>query len=464
MRRTALWLALGGLVVLGLEAAGWVGMRLVEGRWTTPWALRAERLATVVDPGSPVVEEPGEEPPYRLPWRPGGRREVLHPFLGFVHEAPGAHGEARDPLGLLGFWTDATPIPHPAAPEDFLVLVCGGSVAQGFEDLGGAAPLVERLATLPGVAGKRVHVGNAALSGFKQPQQLFALTYLLALGFRPDLIVNLDGFNEATLGAEENVKRRVAALFPRSWALRVEDTPDRRRQSILGEATYLRERRGRWGRWLERPVLRWSAAAGLLWTLADDRLERRLAVLERAFVEEAPDPGGWRIAPPPPSTAEPQALAREQAMIWRESSLQMDRLARANGLRYVHFLQPNQYVRGSKPMGERERAIAVLRHSPFERWVARVYPHLAAGGAELRKEGVAFFDLTRVFADVASPVYTDNCCHFSPDGYRILGAAMAEAIAGDWDRLGGPPRPPGSPPPAQLRAEPAGEGAGHVGT
>lgn len=428
MRRSALWglLVVGTLV--GVEALSLVGLRLVEGRWTAPAALAEERGA-VAPAAELALDAPAAGADADLPPNPDVLRDVLHPYLGFVLEATVGDAVAGDPLRRLGFRLDATPIPHPAGPDDFVVLLFGGSVAQGFEPQGGAVPLVERLRDLPAVAGREIQVGTVALGGYKQPQQLLALTYLLALGMRVDLVINLDGFNEATLGPEENLPRGVATFFPRQWALRIEDTPDRRRQAMLGEVVLLRERRDRWIRRLDRPLVRWSPTAALLRRLGERRLEGRIALLESAFVAGASDATDWRIAPPRPEALGRDELVRDVASVWRESSRQMDRLARANGAHYVHFLQPNQYVRGAKPMGPHELATAVARDSWMKRWVARVYPHLRSSGADLRASGVAFFDLTEVFAEVEEPLYLDVCCHFSDRGYEILGRAMGEAIA-----------------------------------
>lgn len=436
MRRAATLLLALALAVATLETTGLLGLRIVEGRWVLPGNLRQERrsfIAAQPEEGGPTVE-PGAAP-HLLPWPASGRRTVLHPFVGFVQEASASPEEDEgDPLRRLGFPSDSSPIPHPAGPGDFVVLVFGGSVAAGFEELGGAAPLVERLRGLPDAAGKRIHVGTVAIGGFKQPQQLLALAYLLALGLHVDAVVNLDGFNEATLGPTENVPRGVASFFPRQWGLRVQDTPDRRRQAMMGEIAYLRERRAGWGRAFEHVALRRSAAATLAWRLRDARHAARLAVLERAFVQEAADPESWLVAPPHPRERGRgiEGLVEELVAVWRDSSMQMSRLAGASGARYFHFLQPNQYVAGSKPMGEAELRRAVVRRSPSERWVARVYPGLLAAGSELHSAGVAFFDTTQVFREVEEPLYTDNCCHFSPQGYEILGQAMAEAMAQEW--------------------------------
>lgn len=434
VRRAGLWLCMTGFVVGSLELASLFGLRIVEGRWMLPGAVRAERLQ-IEDQVSPGVDQKVVMPPGDLPDRPsGGPRDVLHPYLGYVYAAPTeAETAAPDPLRGLGFPADATPIPQPGGPDDFIVLIFGGSVAKRFEPMGGAAALVARLETLPEAAGKRIHVGTVALGGYKQPQQLLALAYLASLGFRADLVLNLDGFNEATLGPTENVPRGVATFFPRLWWLRVQDTPDRRRQAILGETVVLRARRTRWAQALGGPILGHSATATLAWRLLDGRLAERVALLERAMVDEAPSPVGI-VAPPHPTARDSDALADEIASVWKASSLQMSHLAAAGGARYFHFLQPNQYFRGSKPMNEQELRLAVGRPSPLDTWVNRVYPRLIEAGSELQDSGVAFFDLTQVFSRTADPLYTDKCCHFSPRGYGILGQAMAEAIATPWSR------------------------------
>lgn len=47
--------------------------------------------------------------------------------------------------------------------------------------------------------GKNFIVINFATDGYKQPQQLMILNYLLALGAEFDVVINLDGFNEVSL-------------------------------------------------------------------------------------------------------------------------------------------------------------------------------------------------------------------------------------------------------------------------
>ena len=116
------------------------------------------------------------------------------------------------------------------------------------------------------------------------------------------------------------------------------------------------------------------------------------------------------------------------AELWLSHSRTIDKLARAHGIRYVHFLQPNQYVLGSKPMSDAERDVAWNKNHPYRRVVEAGYPLLQAGGRALRDEGVEFHDLTAVFAHTKEPVYIDDCCHISPKANRQLAQAIAQAL------------------------------------
>ncbi|HLJ11605.1 MAG TPA: hypothetical protein VKU82_10465, partial [Planctomycetaceae bacterium] len=116
------------------------------------------------------------------------------------------------------------------------------------------------------------------------------------------------------------------------------------------------------------------------------------------------------------------------AEIWEASSKQMLALCRANGIRYFHFLQPNQYIRGTKPMSDEETKNSFLENHPYREGVERGYPLLQAAGKRLAAEGEPFFDLTGVFETTTATVYTDTCCHFGERGNEIMALRIAEAI------------------------------------
>jgi hypothetical protein len=58
-----------------------------------------------------------------------------------------------------------------------------------------------------------VKVLNFAHAAFKQPQQLTRVAYLFAFGYRPDVVIELDGFNETAL-AFENGRTLTHPLYP----------------------------------------------------------------------------------------------------------------------------------------------------------------------------------------------------------------------------------------------------------
>jgi hypothetical protein len=81
------------------------------------------------------------------------------------------------------------------------ILVVGGSVAAGFsgdEDATNAVSLI--LSSSPEIPRRRSKFMNLGRGGYKEPQQINFVVYLLSLGFKPDIVLNIDGFNEVALG------------------------------------------------------------------------------------------------------------------------------------------------------------------------------------------------------------------------------------------------------------------------
>ena len=106
----------------------------------------------------------------------------------------------------------------------------------------------------------------------------------------------------------------------------------------------------------------------------------------------------------------------------------MHELAEANEIGYFHFLQPNQYVPGSKIMKAEELKIAFAENQPHKPVVENGYPYLIKEGNELIHHGVNFFDLTMIFSKNDSILYNDDCCHLNDKGYNIIGAAIGKTL------------------------------------
>jgi len=422
------------LLLAGVELASFAVSAVLEGRLPSPARAAAERralLAGADDAGPPAAgaaaeDEPGsDELVLRL------RNQVLHPYVGFVfdrklneEQTPAQMGgRTVTEYGFLG----APGLFVEPAPERVVIGITGGSLALFFT-IQGLDALTDELTRSPEFQGKEIAYVTLALTGMKQPQQLFALTYALSLGARFDYVVNLDGFNEVTLPVIENEPKRVAPFYPRSWYWRVSDVQDPELRRAAGELVYLEALRGDWAAAMSRGPLTWSATWNLAWRLRDRSLERGAARVEARLLAHAPGEERFVAQGPYRPPVSEEALYDELVGIWSRASLQMHRLCTANGIRYVHLLQPNQYVPGSKPMGREERARAISEASPFRGPVERGYPRLSAAGAELVGEGIRFEDLTRAFEGVEAPLYDDACCHLNRAGYRLLAGRIASAI------------------------------------
>ncbi len=112
------------------------------------------------------------------------------------------------------------------------VVILGGSVAKSMGKIMETA--FQRICRVP------PQVVALGFPGYKQPQQLLALTYFLSLGAEYDLIINLDGYNDIVLPFTDIYRVGVNPFFPRNWNLRIARQPSRNVLAVIGKVRYLR--------------------------------------------------------------------------------------------------------------------------------------------------------------------------------------------------------------------------------
>ena len=123
-------------------------------------------------------------------------------------------------------------------------------------------------------------------------------------------------------------------------------------------------------------------------------------------------------------------MYEELVRLWSRTSRLMQQLCVANDIQYFHFLQPNQYAVDSKPMGSKERSLALSQYAGWGRFVRKAYPRLIEAVVELRAGGLPIYDLTEIFAGISEPIYTDGCCHVNRLGEELLSQAIGAGIGG----------------------------------
>jgi hypothetical protein len=412
-----------------IELAAFAALSLELGRLATPRALQAARDSL---PTTLVAVKDGNEE--RARW---SADSVVHPYLGFVLDSRFEsirRLETGGPDALnFGFDLVEPGLFFPPDPETLVVAVTGGSAAFGL-----AANWSDTLRTriLEGAPPpvRRVVIANLALPGFKQPQQLLTLNYLRALGAAFDVVVNVDGFEEIALGPAINSAHGVAPVFPSAWLNRVADFDPPSRE-ILGRLAIEHDRRLATARFFDRRPLRWSASAGLIWRLFDRRSAHRVNDMQASLAESAMDrPPTFTVRGPDRGLDSMDAVILDQATQWASASTIMHNLTEASGGLYLHFLQPNQYVEGSKPMSEAEIQVAINPDLPAADYVRRGYPVLWEHGEQLAAQGVRFVDLSMLFQDVEEPTYYDDCCRYNDRGEELVAAAVGRAVVEELNR------------------------------
>jgi hypothetical protein len=433
--RTGKKLLLALLVFVAALVACELGLRVVLAIRGTPYSAWRTKEA---------VERAAEGIAAYVPRGPTG--EIGTALNGSGANGPGADGDGADGAGAIDRSTHFVLHPYSgseawpdtggvlqyfrelARPDDYKVVVMGGSVAQSL-----AARMRSKLPEIlrddPALRGRRIAVLDYAHATYKQPQQTTRLVYLLSLGYRPDAVIEIDGFNEVTFGPE-NAGSGTNPVYPAApvWSYQARDFgPSRATDTaILARMVVLRARMfdvadqtASWhlyeSSWLGRLELARVAQLGTEYL----RLQRNLKASQEQQISE----GMRRQLYGPEFDHEPAASMATSVRCWFENALMLQEICAGRGIRYVHILQPTLYDTGSKPMSKEEAELQL----PSQYWCSGPrdgYPLLRARIGELRAKGVRFIDASRVFADVQETVYVDTC-HLSREGERVWLERMA---------------------------------------
>ncbi len=356
-----------------------------------------------------LAREPEQEGP---PW-------VVSPFLGFDYDTSGAqYGEdlARQAEG------------H---PEDFTILLLGGSVAAAFGHAG-EKPLLNTLSADARFAGKNIRLLNYARPSFKQPQQLNTVGYLVAAGLRPDWVINLDGFNEVAV-AWSNLGLGLHPIQPssRQWLTLLTGANDSTSIERIARVYLERERLvADIDDALDSPLL--SSAIGGKLVMRGVRLQHRAYGAASDVVTVGN--GGVESVNPAyigPPMGDDFKVLNACVGIWRDSSISLNAICEAHGIGYVHVLQPALNDEGSKRLTEKEYSTAKA-NKIWKNAALHGYPRLRASGKQLRQRGVPFYDESYVFEDSDATLYFD-VVHFNRYGHQILAREIGKHILAEME-------------------------------
>ena len=405
MRKLINAAALGVALILSVEGAFQLWYRVQFDAWYTPQALAARFSERGVVPRASQFLE-GEI-----------ASQIVHPYLGYVW---GYRGNDRTAIETLGFIYSPNPLPTKHLPDEINLLVTGGSVAQNLTMDGSMQLALNKL-----LAPKRARIFGAALPGYKQPQQVNALAFLVAAGATFDIIINLDGFNEIVLPYNENHLAGIQPIFPRWWNRRVSGKG--MDLKALGEATYLNQLRAKIVNDLSHKPKYKSAIVGFFIIQHLNQINARSLELQRILnsTEVSYEQSGPFSVNDGTSQREVISKGIE---VWARSSQLMQSISVGIGAEYFHVLQPNQYLPGSKPFSTEESSQYVRPELPWSKTAILGYPMIVARGQELLQLVPNYMDATGVFSSDERTLYSDNCCHLNPLGNKLLAEFIAKKV------------------------------------
>ncbi|RJR40723.1 MAG: hypothetical protein C4567_10620 [Deltaproteobacteria bacterium] len=344
------------------------------------------------------------------------KTEIIHPYVGYVYD----YKNEKDNYSTHGFFT-ATPLVK-REEGTINIVVLGGSVAKEL------TKYIEQ--SWKKTFRIKPRLINLAIYGYKEPQQLLALTYFLALGAEYDLVINIDGFNDIVLPYAENYAAGINPFFPRSWKLMLTKNPTHKELALVGKLKYFQDIKRERLAELSGSIFHGSATYGVIKTvqLMINNQEiydsyKALLALQRELPKRFDESG------PVKQYADAAEMHADAAAVWYRSSLLINSLAKDNGFEYYHFLQPDQYLEGSKRLTGEEQRLAFNAKHMYRQSVVIGYPMLIDKGKMLEKNQVNFFDATMIFAKVAETVYCDDCCHFNKRGNQILADYIIQQIS-----------------------------------
>jgi hypothetical protein len=297
-------------------------------------------------------------------------------------------------------------------PNEYVIAILGGSVAEHFGNYIRVQYFEPLRELIPEMGDRRIRVLNLALGGYKQPQQFFLASYLVE---DLDMTLNIDGFNEMAI---RDFFPLYPADFPATALKFYERSSQGRIYMIIARCATFTYRVLNWLP-ARLPLLARSGAYFLTWRGMEPLLSQTIEGFENRY-----------LAALGVSTSEGdknRSVSWERKLeIWKKYTILQGKLMRLSGVPAYFFLQPNQYLKGAKPLSKEEWSIAI---NPDRVYTGNAEMQLLRSAAQdMQAEGLPIYDLTGIFRGIAKTVYEDACCHLNELGNQIMAKVILEAI------------------------------------
>lgn len=416
-KSTISFLAIVIITGIGLEIVTGAYYRWMNGSfiWATP-------------PGSAALVTPEERDESRRP------RLQLHPYFGFVYRPGLAIAEILDmaayqkSMGYTerpywwhfffnnhGFLSDRDYPYQKANSNELIVGIFGSSVATNFA-IEGSTRLIEAVKKVPGYADRDVVVLSFSVGQTHQPAPLLTLNYMLSIGQKFDLVINMDGSNEPILGYQTADTFAKDVSMPNPLVIYGAQNAFLSRDNAVSRAVLAERARMRifeQGMATSRSAVAYYVRKALWSRHVQESVQIEADVSGPKTGLDYP----IHLVARKPSDS---PVDKELVDNWLRSIVQMNLVASHAGAAFIEVLHPSQYYGGRSFSADERRVAFADPPTASAQQIPIVYDGMRQKASLLKDKGIAFVDASGAFDQYQEQFYYDSCCHFNRRGNEVI--------------------------------------------
>jgi len=326
-----------------------------------------------------------------------------HPFFAYVMKSGDTNNHGFE--NIMDF-------PYQKQNENQVVIgIFGGSVAQ---QLAGYAQTIEARNTLknkiPVLKNKEIVILNLALEGGRQPQQYFILSFFEQMF---DFVINIEGENEFHLMPPK--------IFPVEFHPYLESLyPEVPLKTLGMKILMYKETLSIISEIFANSFLLKSHTGFIVWNSIKDYLINK-EIFTYKLLEKKPIKKEFYKG------LSDKEYAKKAIDAWARFVRLESKLLEKLNIPYAFFVQPTQYLPGSKILSKKERRFAFALSSLEQ--VKESYLKLNKMAKKFKSEKINYFSLSRVFKGNRKTIFVDSCCHINQEGNQIVWEKIVEIIS-----------------------------------
>ena len=331
-----------------------------------------------------------------------------HPFFGFNHTYL---KPAKNKISLNEQLYSH--IPNDITEKDIKILILGGSVAEDFSknDDNSKFKINKLEINDKNIFQKvlndkfktnRFKVYNASIGGGKQPQQLFKLYYLYLINEKFDIVINIDGFNEVALSLIDDIQIENNIIYPRNYS-RLISTFNSDLSCVKKSNKYTKE-----------------------YSLIPIVEIYKLFQIRKCHIksEGSPTEKNSRFSKMSNFVKLDDDIYFDYIKkLWLNSSNEIDQFSNIKNFKYIHIIQPNQYLKGSKIISNDE--LDFLKYEKYGKPISKYYKDIQVEDLDVKYK----LDLRYIFKDNDMTLYRDYCCHLNNKGIFLMATEIVDQFS-----------------------------------